>query len=249
MRIAYQDEAVTLWHGNALDVIECLPVVDAAITDPPYGETDLPWDRWPHGWMMALAGKTDSVWCFGSLRMFMEQRNEFLGWKLSQEVVWEKHNGSGLHNDRFRRVHELAAHFYQGVWGRIYKKVVVVEVEEARRRGTSVKRGTKPAHWGSSEQGTSYVYNGTRLQRSVIYARSCHGHAIHPTQKPEEIVAPLIEYSVRPGGTVLDCFAGSATTLIVARRMGRKAIGIEADEAMIEKAVARLRIEAGRAAA
>jgi site-specific DNA-methyltransferase (adenine-specific) len=248
MNVAYQDEHVTLYHGDSLQVIPHLPLVDAVITDPLYVETNLAWDKWPTGWMMLLMSKTASVWCFGSLRLFMEQRSEFLGWKLSQEIVWEKHNGSSHARDRFRRVHEIAAHFYAGEWKTVYKNPVVIDVEEPRSRGPLV-RGNKPAHWNGIEKRTAYAYAGKRLARSVIYARSCHGYAIHPTQKPTEIVAPLIEYSVPPGGLVLDPFAGSCTTLLVARQMGRRAIGIEADPAMIEKAVARLRIDAGRAVA
>jgi site-specific DNA-methyltransferase (adenine-specific) len=75
---------------------------------------------------------------------------------------------------------------------------------------------------------------------SVIYARSCHGSAIHPTQKPEAIIAPLMEYSVPPGGVVLDCFAGSGVTLLQARKTGRRAIGIEKSEARCAAIVERL---------
>lgn len=249
MNIAYQDEKVLLIQGDALETIPQLPSVDAVITDPPYAETNLAWDKWPAGWMLRIASKTNSVWCFGSLRLFMEQRSEFLGWKLSQEIVWEKHNGSSFARDRFRRVHEIAAHFYNGDWRGIYKKPVVVDVEEPRQRRGLV-RGQKPTHWNGIERSNSpYEYNGKRMARSVMRVRSCHGYAIHPTQKPEDIVAPLIEYSVPPNGLVLDCFAGSCTSLMVARRMGRRAIGIEADPVMVQKAVARLRIEAGRAVA
>ncbi|MCL4660584.1 site-specific DNA-methyltransferase [Burkholderia multivorans] len=75
---------------------------------------------------------------------------------------------------------------------------------------------------------------------SVIYARSCHGYAVNETQKPEDIVSPLMAYSVPPGGLVVDCFAGSGTTLVVAKKMGRKAIGIERRESQCEEIVKRL---------
>jgi site-specific DNA-methyltransferase (adenine-specific) len=74
----------------------------------------------------------------------------------------------------------------------------------------------------------------------VIQVRNCHGYAIHPTQKPEGIIRPILSYSVPPGGTVVDCFAGSGTTLVVARELGMKAIGIEADEAACAGIVGRL---------
>jgi site-specific DNA-methyltransferase (adenine-specific) len=68
---------------------------------------------------------------------------------------------------------------------------------------------------------------GPRLMRSVIYCRNEHGRAEHPTQKPVGIVKPLLLYSCPPSGIVLDCFAGSGTTGVVASEHGRSAILIE----------------------
>lgn len=75
---------------------------------------------------------------------------------------------------------------------------------------------------------------------SVLYARSCHGSAIHPTEKPAAIIHPIMEYSVPEGGSVIDCFAGSGVVLEVARQTGRIAIGIEKGEERCEKIVQRL---------
>lgn len=65
--------------------------------------------------------------------------------------------------------------------------------------------------------------------RDVLYNWRYTGNRLHPTQKPVEAVAPLIEAYSKPGDIVLDPFAGSGTTLVAARRCGRKAIGIELD--------------------
>lgn len=236
----YQDSAVTLYHGDAMELAPRLGVfADAVITDPPYGETSLDWDVWPKGWP-AVAGKlAPSLWCFGSFRMFWEQRDQFEGWNLAQEIVWEKHNGSGLHADRFRRVHELATQFYQGQWEDVYKRPPEIEIVENRKRGL-LTRGQKPEHFGAVESGSGYTYDGTRLMRSVIPVRSCHGHAVNETQKPEGIVRPLVLYSVPVGGLVIDLFAGSGTTLAVSRQHGRRAIGIEKRESQCEEIVKRL---------
>lgn len=167
------------------------------------------------------------MWCFGSLRMFLDHKEEFVGWKLSQEVIWHKHNGTNPFNDRFRQVHEVAAHFYQGKWAQIYKAPVHTNDAKAR----VVRRKKRPPQWGDiGEHRYRSEDGGPRLMTSVIYARSCHGFALHPTEKPEAILQPLIEYSVPPAGTVLDPFAGSGSTLAVAKSMGRRAIGIEADK-------------------
>lgn len=234
----YQDDAITLYCGDAMQVLPALEVTaDAIITDPPYGETSLDWDRWPDDWPEAVAGHAPQMWCFGSMRMFLDKRDELAGWRLAQDVVWEKHNGSNSMNDRFRRRHELALHFYRGEWREIYKEPQFTNDATAR----TVRRKTKPQHWGDIGA-SSYASEdgGPRLQGSVIYARSCHGYAVNETQKPEAIVAPLLQYSVPPGGLVLDCFAGSGTTLAVARRTGRRAIGIEKREAQCRAIVERL---------
>ena len=222
----YADEAVTLYHGDCRDVLPGL-VGDAIVTDPPYGETSLEWDSWLTGWPTLCVPVARSMWSFGSLRMFGEHWAEFAAWKLSQDVVWRKHNGSGFHNDRFRRVHELGAHWYRGDWASVHHEAQVSMDATARQ----VRRKCRPAHTGDiGESSYSSVDGGPRLRTSVIDCRSMHGRAIHPTEKPVAVLADLIQYAVRPGGLVIDPFAGSSSTLLAARLTGRRAIGIEARE-------------------
>lgn len=237
---------VQVLAGDCMAVLADVPAesVDAIVTDPPYGETSLEWDRWPEGWPAAVRvvlKHTGSMWVFGSARMFFERIGEFAGWRFSHEVVWEKHNGTGLRTDRFRRVHELACHFYRtdAAWSEVYKAPQYTNDATAR----TVCRKGRPAHWIGATGETVYRSEdgGPRLQRSVIFAHSEHGRAEHPTQKPIGIVEPLLLYACPPGGTVLDCFAGSGTTGVVAKRHRMNAVLIEANSAYVE--VARRRIE------
>lgn len=65
-------------------------------------------------------------------------------------------------------------------------------------------------------------------------------NTLHPTQKPLNVLTPLIESFCPFGGTVLDPFAGSGSTLVAARLAGRHGIGIEVDAKMHQAANARL---------
>ena len=239
-RAYYQDERVTLYHGDCRDVLPQLAVqTDCVCTDPPYGETSLVWDRWSDGWPTVVAAHTRSMWCFGSLRMFLDRRDEFTGWKLSQDVVWEKPRARGMASDRFARAHELVGFWYHGDWSSLYKAP-----QRQAHYGARVRVPGGHSHSGGvyGEYATGrYEDDGTRLVRSVL--RGTAGdprQVVHPTQKPVEVLSPLIAYACPPGGLVLDPFAGSGSTLIAARDSGRRAVGIEADEAYCEVIAKRL---------
>jgi site-specific DNA-methyltransferase (adenine-specific) len=236
----FSDDTVSLYLGDMREVLPALGVTaDLIVADPPYVSTPLPWDRWPTGWLRVASESTSSLWCFGTLRMFLDAHSQFTdaGWKLSQEVIWEKHNGSGFDTDRFKTVHETITHWYRGAWKNVYHVAPTTEVsEKSRRRGAVRAAGDHRGSIGAQV----YDYDGTRIARSVIQARSMHGRAIHPTEKPVRILTPLIEYACPPGGLVVDPFAGSGSTLEAARLSGRRAIGVEADEQYAEMAARRL---------
>lgn len=221
-----------LFLGDALGVMRGLPAasVDVCITDPCYGETSCDWDKRVPGWpaeVRRVLKPHGSLWVFGSLRSLLAARDDFASWRLAQDVVWEKHNGSNNAADRFRRVHELVAHFYPAdmEWSAIFKDPQFTN--DAQRK--QVRRKKRPAHWG--EIGESFYTSqdgGPRHMRSVIYARSMHGRDVdHETPKPPEVCEPLVRYSSPPGGIVLDPFCGSGQIGVAAIRAGREFIGID----------------------
>lgn len=212
MKPYYEDAMVQLYHGDTREVLPELALqADACLTDPPYGETSLPWDRWPHKWPELVARHTSSMWCFGSFRMFTEWWLDFAeaGWSLSQDVVWEKHNGTSFAADRFKRVHELAAHFYRGRWDEVHHEAVREAYHGPDKHARA--QNNRGRHYGAIGA-QDYLDDGRRMVRSVIKAMSVRG-GIHPTEKPAKVLAPLIEYAAPAGGLVLDPFAGSGSTL------------------------------------
>lgn len=237
MKPYYVDESVTLYHGRWENLIDPGLTVDLILTDPPYGETSLSWDRWLEGWPSLAARHSRSMWCWGSMRMFLDHRAEFDRWSFSQDVVWEKHNGSNLASDRFARVHENVTFWYQGPWGDIYHDTPKTLDATAR----TIRKKARPAQWTGATGATTYSSSdgGPRIMRSVIYGRSMHGRAINETEKPGPFLESLITYGCPPGGTVLDVFAGSCSTGVAARATGRKAILFEEREDQCEKAALR----------
>ncbi|MBM3242898.1 adenine-specific DNA-methyltransferase [Candidatus Poribacteria bacterium] len=65
----------------------------------------------------------------------------------------------------------------------------------------------------------------------------------HPTQKPVALMERIIRSSSNPGDIVLDPFSGSFTTSFVAKRLGRKSIGIEIEEEYVKIGLRRLNIQ------
>jgi modification methylase len=68
------------------------------------------------------------------------------------------------------------------------------------------------------------------------------GRKAHPTQKPEALLARVILATTQPGDVVLDPFFGTGTTGAVAKRLGRKFIGIERDPDYAKAAAERIEV-------
>lgn len=241
----YRDHLVTLYHGDCEDVMLATgeKAIDCIVTDPPYGDTSLKWDRTPsEDWLCAAKLLTSSIWCFGSLRFWLNEAGKFSdnGWKYAQEIVWEKHTGSGIANDRFKRVHELALHWYRGPWEDQHRDTPKRMVYGSLASNRATRGNVHAPHLGAQAGLSHWESDGERLMTSVIYSRTEHRRAVHPTQKPLGVLRPLIHFSCPPGGIVLDPFAGSGSTLMAAREMGRRAVGIEAREEYCEAAAKRL---------
>lgn len=233
---------VRILQGDCREVLASLPSgsIDCCITDPPYGDTSLAWDTRVDGWIPAVARvlkPNASIWVFGSLRflapLFAEL--EASGFRYSQDIVWEKQNGTCMQNDRFRRVHEHAVMFYRGKWNNVYHDAQKTSDATAR----VVRRKNRPAHWGDIGDGAyTSEDGGPRLMRSVLAIKNEHGRAVHSTQKPVELLQPLVRYSCPPGGHVIDCFAGSGSTGIAAKIEGRNATLIDLDSSIATQRIA-----------
>lgn len=232
---------IRLLLGDCREIMENEGPFDLIVADPPYGDTSLGWDRAVEGWLHVAYHRlkpSGSVWMFGSLRSLMSIGHAVAeaGFRYAQDIVWEKHNGSGLHADRFKRVHEHVVQFYRAnvAWSQVWNEVQTTADATAR----TVRRKSTPAlHMGRRAK-SSYqsVDGGPRIMRSVIAIPSCHGHAIHPTEKPVDLLRILVRTSCPPEGLVGDFFAGSGSLAEACQAEGRRYLGCDTDAAMVEKA-------------
>lgn len=95
----------------------------------------------------------------------------------------------------------------------------------------------KDFHYPSSYEACLFGHNGARTRSlwkpvgNLFSIPSIAGQLrVHPLQRPDDLLRIMIENSTSPGHVMLDCFAGSGSTLKVARDLQRKAIGFELDE-------------------
>lgn len=228
--------------GDCREVMASHGPYDLIIADPPYGDTSLDWDKKVRGWeavALSCLKPTGSMWVFGSMRYFLDEGVP-AGFRYAQDVVWEKHNGSGFLADRFKRVHEHAVQFYRADsrWAGVFNAVQTTP--DAERKMVR-RRKTRPTQMGNIEAAPfESIDGGPRLMRSVIQMRSMHGRAIHPTEKPSALLEILIRTSCPPGGLVGDFFAGSGSCGDACAITGRNYVGAESDPEMAAAARARL---------
>ena len=123
-------------------------------------------------------------------------------------------------------------------------------------RGTRFTNAHETLIWASQGEKAKYTFNYQAMKtlndelqmRSDWVLPICAGqerlkkagHKVHPTQKPEALLYRVMLASTKPGDVVLDPFFGTGTTGAVAKRLGRKWLGIEREDAYVEAALERI---------
>lgn len=245
----YQEDSVTLYHGDCIDLIPKVidhPTADLILTDLPYGMTDCKWDSaLPLADLWRLfrhALKADGTAVLTASQPFtsalvMSQPQAF-----KHEWIWEKNAGSnfGTVKRQPMKEHESLLVFS---WGRYHYTPIMQERAESglsRVRSGVVNYATKAEAYGSGGLLGTASSNRPDLRYPRSIQRFNRDRGLHPTQKPLDLMAYMIETYTEPSWTVLDPCAGSGTTLLAARNAGRRAIGIEIEERYCAVAAKRL---------
>lgn len=219
MKPYYQDDLVTLYHGSALEIDAWLSA-DLLITDPPYGV-----NHSMHGRNApVIAGESRTG---RSAKRVLTREHTFIrdevlaAWTPRPALVFGSWRAPRPLDTRFRLVwdKEIPGMGGVGVWKPQDEEVYIV------------------GDWHNPR-------TISRTDSNVIRFKALRGKARpdHPTPKPVGLMVHLIERS--QGQTIADPFAGSGSTLLAAKRLGRKSIGVELEERYCELTATRLQEEA-----
>jgi len=124
-------------------------------------------------------------------------------------------------------------------------------------KGTRFNNAHETLIWASKDKESKYTFNYKTMKaynddlqmRSDWYIPICqgderikiNGQKLHPTQKPEALLYRIITATSKPGDIVLDPFAVTGTTLVVAKKLGRSFIGIEKEPLYVDACRERLK--------
>jgi modification methylase len=225
--------------------------VDLVFADPPYnlqlqGDLKRPddskvdavdddWDKFSsfsayddftRAWLMAarrVMKPAATIWVIGSYHNIFRVGTilQDLGFWILNDVVWRKTNPMpNFRGRRFTNAHETM------IWaGR-----------EAGAKGYTFNYEALKAGNEDVQVRSDWTFPLCTGEERI---KGRDGKKLHPTQKPEALLARVILSSSRPGDLILDPFSGTGTTGAAAKRLGRQFIGIERDPAYAAAAEAR----------
>ena len=240
--------------GDCVAALEALPdkSVDVIFADPPYNlqlggalhrpdqslvdACDDEWDQFAsfqaydaftRAWLLAcrrVLKPTGTIWVIGSYHNIFRvgATLQDLNFWILNDIVWRKTNPMpNFKGRRFQNAHETM------IWAS----------PDPKAKGYTFNYDAMKAANDDVQMRSDWLFpicsGGERLKGD-------DGKKIHPTQKPEALLARVIMASTKPGDIVLDPFFGSGTTGAVAKRLGRNFVGIEREQDYIDAASARI---------
>jgi DNA modification methylase len=222
----YEESGITIYHGDCRDVLDREAAMrtgratyDLLLTDPPYGIGEAGKNHASRGKPFGSAGTNRTQKAYAT-----EYGHSDWDDKPADEAVaiarslcrWQIVFGGNYY--------DLPPASCWLVWDKDNGKSDFADCELA---WTNLKKAVRKL---------TYRWNGMLQEPGVP-----REHRQHPTQKPEAVIRWALMQAPQDALTVLDPFMGSGTTLVAAKRLGRRAIGIEREERYCAIAAERLR--------
>jgi site-specific DNA-methyltransferase (adenine-specific) len=227
---------------------------DMLFADPPYnltkkfgaeqfsGRSSEAYEAWFSTWLalcVPLLKPTASIYICGDWRSSSAiERAGSRFFKLQNRITWEREKGRGA-----KRNWKNAS---EDVWFFTMSDDFTFNldaVKQRRRVLAPYRTNGKPKDWDESREGNFRDTHPSNIWTDItVPFWSMPENTDHPTQKPEKLLAKIILASTNPGDLILDPFAGSGTTAVVAKKLGRNFFAIESDEDHCLLAAKRLEI-------
>lgn len=243
-KLAGQDSSAQskIMCADVFDVLPDLEVssFDLLFADPPYNLTKKfgkesftqnsseDYEAWLDSWLrlcVPLLTKTSSIYICGDWRSGLAiQRAGSKYFKLRSRITWEREKGRGA-----KANWKNAA---EDIWFFTMSDDFTFNLDAVKQRRRVIapyRENGKPKDW--NEQGSYRDTHPSNIWTDItVPFWSMPENTDHPTQKPEKLLAKIILASTNPGDLILDPFAGSGTTAVVAKKLARDFVAIESDE-------------------
>ncbi|XHX80974.1 MAG: DNA-methyltransferase [Stenomitos frigidus ULC029] len=231
-------------HQDLLTALRWLPAhfVDLLFLDPPYNldktfndssfkRRDLnQYAEWLDTYLQGLEPilkPTASIYLCSDWRsspaVFDVIKHRF---QVRNRITWEREKGRGAARN-WKNASE-------DIWFCTVSDAYTFNVEAVklkRRVIAPYRMAGKPKDWDRTDAGNFRLTHPSNLWTDLtIPFWSMPENTDHPTQKPEKLVAKIVLASSNSGDVVFDPFLGSGTTSVVAKKLGRRYIGVELDE-------------------
>jgi len=230
---------------DVFKVLDYLPdqFIDLVFVDPPYNlnktfnltsfkemESDK-YERWLDSWvskMIRLLKPTASVYICGDWKssgaIFNVARKYF---KIQNRITWEREKGRGAKKNWKNCSEDI---WFCTMSEKYYFNVEAVKLKRKVMAPYRDENG-RPKDWEEDKNGRYRTTYPSNIWTDItVPFWSMPENTGHPTQKPEKLVAKVILASSKLGDMVFDPFLGSGTTSVVAKKLGRRYLGIEIDE-------------------
>ncbi|MBA3691966.1 MAG: site-specific DNA-methyltransferase [Acidobacteria bacterium] len=230
--------------GDAFKLLRKFPEkqFDLMFADPPYNltknfgensfrQTSLEdYETWLDSWLIEtvrLLKPTASIYICGDWRSSSAiQRIGLKYFTLRNRITWEREKGRGALKNWKNAAEDI--------WFFTVSDNFVFNLESVRTKRKVLAPYTengKPKDWEKSDGGNYRLTAPSNLWTDLtVPFWSMSENTAHPTQKPEKLLAKIILASTNETDFILDPFSGSGTTAVVAKKLNRNFIGIEADE-------------------
>jgi site-specific DNA-methyltransferase (adenine-specific) len=231
--------------GDAFEVLAKLSgkrKFNMLFADPPYnlsknfgkeGFRERPsadYEAWLDSWLklcIPLLKPTASVYICGDWRSSSAiQRVGSKYFKLQNRITWEREKGRGAKANWKNTAEDI---WFFTVSDEFTFNLDAVK--QRRRVLAPYKENGEPKGWTRGKSGSYRDTHPSNIWTDIsVPFWSMPENTDHPTQKPEKLLAKVILASTNAGDLILDPFAGSGTTAVTAKKLGRNFVVIESDE-------------------